>query len=75
MTPLEYYIACNEPPKKDKDYPQWVCCSCAEANGGKFPQGHTATFHMDTCGWCNQWKAVTEPRDYRYPTHKELVSG
>jgi len=48
-------------------YPKWICAEC----GSKF--GHTipdcATFHQGICGWCALETAVTEPRDYGYPTH------
>ena len=50
------------------DYPQWICTQCAESNGGRMPDGHLATWHNGICGWCNEEKSVTQPRDFGYPT-------
>jgi len=47
-------------------YPAWICANCGDKYG-KMPQGHIATWHEDTCGWCGEVKSVTEPRDYGYP--------
>jgi len=52
------------------EYPQWVCGVCATDNGGKWSEGHVAAFHGGICGWCNQTRAVTQPRDYGYPAYK-----
>jgi hypothetical protein len=51
--------------KKPKPTYVWICDECARRNGGKWPEGHLGTFHEDHCGWCKEWKVVTEPRDYR----------
>lgn len=47
-------------------YPSWVCRECGDAHSrlGGMPMGHAATYHMDNCGICGGWKAVTEPRDF-----------
>lgn len=45
-------------------YPKWVCNDCALLVGGKWPKGHVATFHPDTCEVCGQLRTVTEPRDW-----------
>ena len=52
------------------DYPAWVCSSCAEKAGGKWPKGHVATFHSGICHVCGELVAVTEPRDWCYPKLK-----
>lgn len=51
-----------------EDYPSWLCSQCALATNGRLPT--MACFHMDICGVCNEWKSVTEPRDYGYPKVK-----
>lgn len=53
-----------------KNYPQWVCSTCAIMAGGRSPQ--CATFHNDTCEVCGEFKTVTEPRDYGYPKFTKL---
>lgn len=50
-----------------KHYPSWICTECAVKNGGSMPEDHMATWHMGVCGVCSKEKAVTEPRDFRYP--------
>lgn len=44
---------------------RWICSECAAARGSRVPDGHLPTWHVDTCDWCRQEKAVTEPRDFR----------
>lgn len=44
--------------------PGWVCLQCAKDRDARMPEGHFATFHVDTCGICNMEVAVTEPRDF-----------
>lgn len=51
-------------PSKPKDYPQFICHDCAVMFGGKWPEGHMATMHMDICPICEKMCAVTQPRDY-----------
>lgn len=52
-----------------KKYPPWICNKCAEKNGGKWPKGHLGTFHVGLCGWCDETKPVSEPRDWKYPEY------
>lgn len=47
-------------------YPFLICSDCGNKYG-KAPKGNQATFYFGNCGWCNQVKAVTEPRDFGYP--------
>ena len=50
------------------DYPfSWVCEECALAAGGTMPDGHLATWHIGQCDACGRKRAITEPRDFRYP--------
>lgn len=51
------------------DYPAWICNDCGNKYGRWPSNEHYATFHIGSeCGWCGSTdKAVTEPRDYRYP--------
>lgn len=57
--------ACNWPV-----YPDWVCCECAKANGGKIAQNHISAWYDGECGWCNQKKPVTQPKDFQYPKYE-----
>lgn len=49
------------------DYPKTICRECALKNKGTIYQDHISCFHHGKCGWCQQMKTVTEPRDYGYP--------
>lgn len=49
---------------KSIDYPDWICSDCGHRHGRGWPEGHCATWHIDTCGLCGQHKRVTEPRDF-----------
>jgi hypothetical protein len=53
---------------RDNGYPDWICKECAKMGNGRIPT--LATFHDNICGVCNEWKNVTEPRDYGYPNVK-----
>lgn len=50
----------------EDDYPGWICDPCGQKHG-RMPEGHLATWHVDTCGWCGEATSCTEPRDFRYP--------
>ena len=55
-------------------YPAWICSDCGKKYGTVI-SGHCCTMHNDVCGWCGEWKACTEPRDYKYPpAPKNLVN-
>jgi len=56
----------GRPPKihRDPDQPQYVCHTCG-IKYGAFRSGQ-ATWHMDHCGCCGEWKGCTEPRDFGY---------
>ena len=55
-------------------YPSWICRQCAYKNGGKSAHGHVFSLSPGVCGWCEQQKVVTQPRDYGYPIYQdELV--
>lgn len=60
--------------EEENDYPDWCCHECAMANGGRIVPGHMATYHEEVCGVCKLVKAVTEPRDYRWPKFKKVKS-
>jgi sulfur relay (sulfurtransferase) complex TusBCD TusD component (DsrE family) len=49
-----------------ENYPAWTCRECAESRGYS-NRCMISTWHEDSCGWCEQIKAVTQPRDYGYP--------
>ncbi len=50
-------------------YPQWICKDCAINNSGIWPEGHHGSFHGGVCGWCEEEKGVTQPRDWGYPIY------
>ena len=58
--------------KKLKPYPTWICIACAQnaltEEELKSQEGHLATFHYGICGVCGEFKSVTEPRDYNFPS-------
>jgi hypothetical protein len=59
--------------KKRRDpniYPSWICKECAESLGYK-NRFSISCYHPDICGWCEQMKTVTQPRDYSFPPFKK----
>lgn len=43
----------------------WICHQCALDHGAEWPrEDRCATFHIGTCGVCQEERTVTEPRDY-----------
>jgi hypothetical protein len=62
---LRSQIAANQP--------EWVCTDCGTEWGSWWdentytgPEPHYATYHMNMCDVCGQWKSVTEARDFGY---------
>ncbi len=51
-------------------YPAWICDECAQSRGHR-NQFQASTYHEDVCGWCEQMKAVTQPRDFGYPKYSK----
>ena len=45
----------------------YICSDCASKNNGKWPDGHIATWHYNTCGFCDEKKPVTHRRNWEYP--------
>ena len=43
-------------------YPGWICHECGMKHGRTRPT--RATWHHGICGVCNEFSAVTEPRDF-----------
>jgi hypothetical protein len=44
----------------------WICKDCAEAKGGKMPEGHVCTVCHDKCEYCGEEKTVIPIRDFRW---------
>ena len=44
----------------------WICDDCAKTLGAT-KRIEISCYHMDTCDYCDETKAVTEPRDWGYP--------
>ena len=51
-------------------YPSWICMDCGNTYGNR-GCGRGATFHMDECGVCGEYKEVTEPRDFGHIRFQE----
>lgn len=51
----------------DVDY---ICGKCAEENGGVWPNGHVATFHVGECGKCHKEKSIASVGDWNWPDGK-----
>lgn len=46
---------------------QFICHTCAEVRGGKWPAGHVATSVSDVCGYCGKFKSLVNIGDYDWP--------
>lgn len=55
-----------------KEYPGYICSTCAKKNGGKWPEGRIATFHNGTCGWCKEKAGVCGARNWGYPKYEGI---
>lgn len=52
-------------------YPSWVCHECGmKARGKPLRPWAIATYHHGKCDVCQEYKDVTEPRDFGYPEFK-----
>ena len=55
----------------NKDYPRWVCSSCAKkAQSDPHQISSFMTWHLGICDVCKKYEALTEPRDFGYPEFK-----
>jgi hypothetical protein len=50
----------------EENYPAWICNDCAKEMNAK-KAIRLSTYHTGICGFCDQEKGVTEPRDWGYP--------
>ena len=41
-----------------------ICGDCAEMMGGKWPEGHLASFNRGKCSACHREHQVTSPRNW-----------
>lgn len=57
---------CSQCKEEDKKI-VWICTKCAYENGGVWEDDHVATFHDGECQVCHKVKAVTEPKDFKWP--------
>ena len=48
----------------------YLCAECAENLGGKWPEGHCATFHSAVCPVCNKEKGLANVGDWNWPDKK-----
>lgn len=55
----------------DEELPHsYICSECAEKKGGKWPEGHCATFHHSDCPYCEKPKALANVGDWNWPDKK-----
>lgn len=45
----------------------YICGDCAQKHGGKWPEGHVATFHMGMCEYCRATKGLANVGDWNWP--------
>jgi hypothetical protein len=61
---------------KTKQYPDWICSDCGhKAQPDKRRIFTVSTFHHGRCGVCGETKAVTELRDFGWPTMEMLLAA
>jgi hypothetical protein len=62
--------------KKIPEYPCEICNDCGNLYGKDTTV--VSTYHYGVCAWCKKEVAVTEPRDFGYPSFqpkKEKTRG
>jgi len=47
------------------DHP-YICAACAHERGGRWPDGHCATFHSATCPYCGVAKSLASIGDWNW---------
>lgn len=56
----------------------YICFPCANERGGKWPEGHCATCHNDTCPYCKAHSQLACISDWNWPDaelNKRLIHG
>jgi len=53
----------------------YICNDCADKRGGKWPEGHVATFHDGTCGFCGQRAGLCAVDDYDWSSSSRRPRG
>jgi len=48
----------------------YICSDCAKLLGGKWPDGHAATWHEGKCLICKRLKALANVGDWTWPDGK-----
>ena len=56
--------------KIDLNQIEYLCASCAQELGGKWPEGHVATFHFAKCDACKQSRGLANIGDWDWPDRK-----
>jgi hypothetical protein len=59
---------------KSEPYPHyWICGSCAKKQGWKWPKGHCATMHSNTCPGCGKLETLScAINDWLKPGQKKI---
>jgi hypothetical protein len=61
--------------KPTDPYPHaYICKACAVSKGGKWPKGHLATQHCDTCPYCKKEAGLCAVDDWIMPGRKLSLS-
>lgn len=50
----------------DLNSPSSICVPCAKEMGGKWPDGHCATFWAGTCGYCKEETSCCDVTDWKW---------
>jgi len=45
----------------------YICHACAERAGGRWPDGHRASFHGGICGLCKRRRSIASWDDWDWP--------
>lgn len=51
----------------------YICSECAQAKGGKWPEGHCATAHEGQCDICDNIKVLTARNDWHWHWAKQTL--
>ena len=55
--------------------PRYICHSCADKRGGKWPEGHCATQHAWFCAHCKQFAGLCAVDDWEWPRGSRRPKG
>ena len=51
---------------------EYICTDCAEERGGRWPEGHAATWHEGECEYCHTPEvALSNIGDWNWPDKRK----